>query len=139
MKKFMFLICGILSVNTVFAQNPQAPDKNPPITQNFATPQQSYATPQYAPRVVAVAQPYAVAQIAEPIVYQQTVVQRHCNNVGVNRFVGVNHFAAVNSFGAGNVSISAVDRRGTQVVANGVNRVRIERGLFGRIRGARAN
>jgi hypothetical protein len=56
-------------------------------------------------------------------------------------FVGGNRFAVnrgVSVAGQG-VAISAQDRRGTQVVASGVNNVRIQRGLLGRINGATAD
>jgi hypothetical protein len=70
-------------------------------------------------------------------------------NNGFRGFNQVSHFNSgfnsgfVGGFGAvgggGGVSISARDRNGTQVIANGANNVRINRGLLGRINGASAD
>lgn len=58
-------------------------------------------------------------------------------NQGFNQNFGGQRFGVVN--GGNGISVSARDRRGTQVVANGNNQVRIERDLLGRIKGARAD
>ncbi len=139
MKRLLFAsILVVFASNTAFGQSPQAPDKNPPIQQSYAAPQAVAVQQQYVARVVAtpvqLVQPYAVQQVAQSYAVGSHCVGVNRGNFGVNRF---NNFGG--GFGAGNVSISAVDRRGTQVVANGANRVRIERGFLGRIRGARAN
>lgn len=69
------------------------------------------------------------------------------HSVGFSRGVGAAHYGFNSGFagqrfgaiGGTGVSISARDRRGNQVVANGVNNVRVQRGLLGRINGATAD
>ncbi len=90
-----------------------------------------------------VAVPFAVAACPQ-------VGFAYSHSVGfATRGVGVaTHYGAVNqgfvgqrfgAVGGGGINITARDRRGTVINASGNNNVRIQRGLFGNIRGAFAD
>jgi F0F1-type ATP synthase membrane subunit c/vacuolar-type H+-ATPase subunit K len=115
---------------------------------------QALAVPQCQAQAFALPQSYAVPScnpvglsLGTGINYSYGVGYGGVGLVGVNRgfvnrgFVRGNfgQFGAVSVGGVGNVAISAADRRGTQVQAVGVNNVRVNRGLLGRINSVQAD
>ncbi len=105
----------------------------------FAAPScaMSYAAPVAVPFAVAVPS-YSVASCGVGFARVGVASHGYRQSFGQVGFVGSQQFGAGLVGGQG-VSISARDRRGTSVVANGVNNVRIQRGLLGRINGATAD
>ncbi len=103
----------------------------------FAAPScaMSYAAPVAVPFAVAMPS-YSVVSCGVGFARVGVASHGYRQSFGQVGFVGAQQFGAIGGQG---VSVSAVDRRGTRVVANGVNNVRIQRGLLGRINGATAD
>jgi hypothetical protein len=111
----------------------------PAVSQCSQQQVQSYAVPFSAPLAVSSC---GATSLGVPFA---TNYQSYGNSFN-SGFRTVNHAAFSNNFGAfgsavggSGVSITAQDRRGTAVQANGINNVRIQRDFLGRIKGATAD